>query len=88
MSVCAVVISAHLVPLLCLRVCARLHTDMELVLKHRMLNRVREQLKHFLTGFYEIIPEALLTIFDFQVCITSSIKILLCACAFMCSQQS
>ena len=44
------------------------HTDMELVLKHRMLNRVREQLKHFLTGFYEIIPEALLTIFDFQVC--------------------
>lgn len=39
---------------------------MELVLKHRMLGRVREQLKHFLVGFYEVIPEALLTIFDFQ----------------------
>jgi HECT-domain (ubiquitin-transferase) len=39
---------------------------MELVLKHRMLGRVKEQLKHFLVGFYEVIPEALLTIFDFQ----------------------
>jgi HECT-domain (ubiquitin-transferase) len=40
---------------------------MELVLKHRLMGRVQEQVLVFLQGFYEVIPEALLTIFDFQV---------------------
>mmetsp|Transcript_20825 Transcript_20825/g.30860 ORF Transcript_20825/g.30860 Transcript_20825/m.30860 type:complete len:723 (+) Transcript_20825:23-2191(+) len=46
---------------------------MELVLKHRTLNQIKEQLGCFMSGFYEVIPEALLTIFDFQ-----EIELLLC----------
>ncbi|CAM9132689.1 unnamed protein product [Chrysoparadoxa australica] len=39
---------------------------MELILKHRLLGRVSTQLKAFLNGFYDVIPEALLSVFDFQ----------------------
>lgn len=39
----------------------------ELVLKHRLLMRMRDQLTAFLVGFYDVIPEALLSVFDFQV---------------------
>lgn len=35
-------------------------------MKHRLLMRVSEQLTAFLVGFYEVIPEALLSVFDFQ----------------------
>lgn len=38
----------------------------ELVLKHRLLVRMRDQLTAFLVGFYDVIPEALLSVFDFQ----------------------
>lgn len=38
----------------------------ELVLKHRLLGRMRDQLTAFLVGFYDVIPEALLSVFDFQ----------------------
>ncbi|CAN0566268.1 unnamed protein product, partial [Ectocarpus sp. 12 AP-2014] len=38
----------------------------ELVLKHRLLMRMRDQLTAFLVGFYDVIPEALLSVFDFQ----------------------
>lgn len=38
----------------------------ELVLKHRLLLRMRDQLTAFLVGFYDVIPEALLSVFDFQ----------------------
>lgn len=43
-----------------------MHIDMELVLKHRMVGQIQDQLLKFMVGFYEVIPEALLTIFDFQ----------------------
>jgi hypothetical protein len=39
---------------------------MEACLKYRMLDRVLPQLKELLLGFFDVIPEPLLTIFDFQ----------------------
>ena len=39
---------------------------MELILKHRILEQVKSQLLQFMQGFYQVIPEALLTIFDLQ----------------------
>lgn len=45
----------------------------ELVLKHRLLVRMRDQLTAFLVGFYEVIPEALLSVFDFQ-----EVELLMC----------
>lgn len=39
---------------------------MEACLKYRMLDRVKPQLNELLLGFFDVIPEPLLTIFDFQ----------------------
>jgi len=39
---------------------------LEAVLKYRMLDRVRPQLNELLLGFFDVIPEPLLTVFDFQ----------------------
>eukprot|EP00501_MAST-03F_sp_TOSAG23-6_P000592 GSMAST32.ASY1.ANO1.613.1 assembled CDS len=38
----------------------------ELMLKHIMLSQTKDQLSHLLIGFYEVIPEALVMIFDYQ----------------------
>merc|ERR1719498_1222895 len=46
---------------------------LELVLKYRLLERVKEQTKALLVGFYDVIPEALLSVFDFQ-----ELELLLC----------
>jgi len=39
---------------------------LEACLKYRMLGRVKKQLNQLLLGFFDVIPEPLLTIFDFQ----------------------
>jgi len=39
---------------------------MEACLKYRMLDRVKPQLNELLLGFFDVIPEPLLTVFDFQ----------------------
>ncbi|GMH72160.1 hypothetical protein TrRE_jg1860, partial [Triparma retinervis] len=39
---------------------------MESRLKYQVLDRVKDQLKELLIGFYEVVPEALLIVFDFQ----------------------
>lgn len=39
---------------------------LEACLKDRMMKRVQPQLKEILLGFFDVIPEALLTVFDFQ----------------------
>lgn len=39
---------------------------LEACLKYRMLDRVKSQLNELLLGFFDVIPEPLLTIFDFQ----------------------
>ena len=39
---------------------------LEACLKFRMLDRVKPQLNELLLGFFDVIPEPLLTIFDFQ----------------------
>jgi hypothetical protein len=39
---------------------------LEACLKYRMLGRVKPQLNELLLGFFDVIPEPLLTIFDFQ----------------------
>lgn len=38
----------------------------ECCLEHCMLGRVRPQLTEFLLGFYDVLPEPLLTVFDFK----------------------
>eukprot|EP00956_Cyclotella_meneghiniana_P009007 scaffold12350_cov23-Cyclotella_meneghiniana.AAC.1 len=38
----------------------------EAVLKYRMLGRCEKQINELLLGFFDVIPEPLLTIFDFQ----------------------
>mmetsp|Transcript_16898 Transcript_16898/g.25462 ORF Transcript_16898/g.25462 Transcript_16898/m.25462 type:complete len:690 (+) Transcript_16898:303-2372(+) len=35
-------------------------------LKYRLLGRIRDQLREFLKGFYDVVPEPLLAVFDFQ----------------------
>ena len=35
-------------------------------LKYRTMGRINEQLAEFLKGFYDIVPEPLLSVFDFQ----------------------
>mmetsp|Transcript_100932 Transcript_100932/g.289737 ORF Transcript_100932/g.289737 Transcript_100932/m.289737 type:complete len:718 (-) Transcript_100932:887-3040(-) len=40
---------------------------------YRLLDRVKEQTKYLLLGFYEVIPEPLLSVFDFQ-----ELELLLC----------
>lgn len=39
---------------------------MEACLKYRMLERVKPQLNELILGFFDVIPEPLLTVFDFQ----------------------
>jgi hypothetical protein len=39
---------------------------MEACLKYRMMDRVKTQLNELLLGFFDVIPEPLLTVFDFQ----------------------
>jgi hypothetical protein len=39
---------------------------LEAKLKYRMLDRVKPQLNELLLGFFDVIPEPLLTVFDFQ----------------------
>ena len=46
---------------------------LEACLKYRMLDHVKPQLTELLFGFFEVIPEPLLTIFDFQ-----ELELLLC----------
>jgi len=52
---------------------ANLNEYIELQLKYRLLGRINEQVKALLVGFYDVIPEALLSVFDFQ-----EIELLLC----------
>jgi hypothetical protein len=42
-------------------------------LKYRTMHRVQLQLTEFLKGFYDVVPEPLLSIFDFQVRCPSSV---------------
>jgi len=45
----------------------------QLQMRYRLLDRVREQVKALLVGFYDVVPEALLSVFDFQ-----ELELLLC----------
>lgn len=45
----------------------------QLQMRYRLLDRVKEQVKALLLGFYDVIPEALLSVFDFQ-----ELELLLC----------
>lgn len=45
----------------------------QLQTEYRLLNRVKEQVKQMLMGFYDVIPEPLLSVFDFQ-----ELELLLC----------
>ncbi|KAJ1453253.1 hypothetical protein M885DRAFT_485770 [Pelagophyceae sp. CCMP2097] len=45
----------------------------QLQMKYRLLERVKEQTKALLVGFYDVVPEALLSVFDFQ-----ELELLLC----------
>ena len=46
---------------------------LSLQLKYRLMTRVQEQTKHFLAGFYDVVEEPLLSVFDFQ-----ELELLLC----------
>lgn len=46
---------------------------MSLQCKYRLLDRVRDQVKHLLLGFYDVIEEPLLSVFDYQ-----ELELLLC----------
>jgi len=52
---------------------ANLEEYMSLQCKYRLLTRVREQVKHLLLGFYDVIEEPLLSVFDYQ-----ELELLLC----------
>jgi E3 ubiquitin ligase SMURF1/2 len=39
---------------------------LQLVLEHRMLDSIAEQLQEFLTGIYDVVPKPLLSVFDYQ----------------------
>lgn len=39
---------------------------LQLVLEHRMLDSIAEQLQEFLTGIYDVVPKSLLSVFDYQ----------------------
>ncbi|KAJ8601017.1 hypothetical protein CTAYLR_007955 [Chrysophaeum taylorii] len=45
----------------------------QLQMKYRLLDRVKDQVKALLVGFYDVVPEALLSVFDFQ-----ELELLLC----------
>ena len=38
----------------------------EAILKYKLMDRVKPQMREFLGGFFDVIPEPLLTVFDFQ----------------------
>ncbi len=46
---------------------------LELIIRYRLAKRVENQMKELLLGFSEVLPESLLTIFDFQ-----ELELLLC----------
>jgi len=46
---------------------------LELILEYRLVKRVKDPLRELLIGFYDVIPESLLTIFDVQ-----ELELLLC----------
>lgn len=46
---------------------------LEACLRYRMMDRVKDQLTELLLGFFDVIPEPLLTVFDFQ-----EIELLMC----------
>ncbi|KAJ8577171.1 hypothetical protein ON010_g2038 [Phytophthora cinnamomi] len=39
---------------------------LRLVLEHRMLDSIADQLQEFLMGIYDVVPKALLSVFDYQ----------------------
>ncbi|KAJ0399090.1 hypothetical protein P43SY_006068 [Pythium insidiosum] len=39
---------------------------LQLVLQHRMLASISDQLQEFLTGIYDVVPKTLLSVFDYQ----------------------
>ena len=39
---------------------------LEAQLRYRLMNRIKGQLLEFLKGFYDVVPEPLLSVFDFQ----------------------
>ena len=39
---------------------------LQLRLRHRMLDSIKPQLEHFLSGLYEVVPADLLSVFDYQ----------------------
>jgi len=45
----------------------------QLQMRYRLLDRVKDQVKALLVGFYDVVPEALLSVFDFQ-----ELELLLC----------
>ena len=45
----------------------------QLQMRYRLLARVKDQVKALLVGFYDVVPEALLSVFDFQ-----ELELLLC----------
>uniref|UniRef100_A0A7S3JWL0 HECT-type E3 ubiquitin transferase n=1 Tax=Aureoumbra lagunensis TaxID=44058 RepID=A0A7S3JWL0_9STRA len=45
----------------------------QLQMRYRLLDRIKQQVKALLTGFYDVVPEALLSVFDFQ-----ELELLLC----------
>lgn len=46
---------------------------LELIVRYRLVKRVENQMKELLRGFIEVLPESILTIFDFQ-----ELELLLC----------
>ena len=45
---------------------ARLGEYLTVQMQYRLLYRIKKQLLEFLQGFYDIVPEPLLAVFDFQ----------------------
>lgn len=43
-----------------------LHSYLEAQLKYRLLTRIHDQLSELVRGFYEVVPEPFLSVFDFQ----------------------
>lgn len=42
------------------------HEYLRLMLQHRMLASISDQLQEFLTGIYDVVPKTLLSVFDYQ----------------------
>jgi hypothetical protein len=43
-----------------------LHAYLEMQMKHRLQSSIAKPLLSLLNGFYEVVPETLLSVFDFQ----------------------